>query len=461
MPLEIIILAAGLGRRMHSSLPKVLHALAGKPMIQHVVDTARALNPDVIHVVLGHDREKIQEALSGQNLHWVVQEEQLGTGHAVRQVLPHLNSDAGVLILCADVPLIEANTLTACVLASRDGLNLVTAKRSNPYGLGRILRGSSGEIIGIVEEKDASSDERLIQEVYSGIAYARAFDLGRWLPELSANNAQKEYYLTEMIAFAAQENLPIQAIAADPVEIQGVNDRSQLQDLERIIQYRQAQKLMWAGVGIADAKRIDIRGSLEAASDVFIDVSVVFEGKVRIGAGTQIGPHCYLKNVSLGKNCRVYAHSVLESCEIDDDSEIGPFARIRPGTVLAKKCKIGNFVEIKNTVMGQESKVNHLSYIGDTQMGEQVNVGAGTITCNYDGVNKHQTTIGSGAFIGSGTQLVAPIEIGADATIGAGSTIRKSVPPALLTLTVSHQKTIEGWARPKKRSQPIEDLEKL
>ena len=454
MSLHIVILAAGQGKRMQSFIPKVLHQLAGQPMLARVVDTARRLNPEAIHVIIGHGGAQIQEALPSLDVNWVLQKEQLGTGHAVMQTLPHIPAGSQVLILSADVPLIQAQTLLAlieCAQSSDGALALLLACVTDPTGLGRILRNGQGEIIAIVEEKDATSEERTINEIYSGICCATVDHLSRWLPQLNSQNAQGEYYLTGIIAMAVAEQIPIvYQQVDDSIEVQGVNDRQQLQYLERAWQQRVASSLMQAGVTLADAARIDVRGELKCGKDVFIDVNNVFSGKVVLGDGCVIGPNCTLKQVTLGARCEILANSVLEDCDIAEDCHIGPFARLRPGTELAAGCKIGNFVETKKAVFGEGTKASHLSYLGDVTMGKNVNIGAGTITCNYDGVNKHQTTIEDGVFIGSDTQLVAPVTVGENATIGAGSTIRKNVPAGELTLTESKQKTVYGWSRPKK-----------
>lgn len=455
MSLQIIILAAGQGKRMLSQTPKVLHQLAGKPMLSRVVETAQQLNPNAVHIIYGNGGEQIRNALSHLNANWVLQEQQLGTGHAVLQALPHLPENAQVLILSADVPLIQADTLKALIECSHQApLSLLLATVENPTGLGRIIRNQEGKIRAIVEEKDATAEQKQIKEIYSGICCVQADYLRRWLPALGNHNAQGEYYLTEIISLAVAENLPIASLhAANSAEIQGVNDRAQLHQLERIWQQNFAQKLLHAGVSIADINRIDVRGNLRCGEDVFIDVNSVFSGDVVIGRGSRIGPNCVLNNVRLGENCEIFANSVLENCDIANNCHIGPFARLRPGTKLADHCKIGNFVETKNAVFDEGSKANHLSYLGDVDIGKKVNIGAGTITCNYDGVNKHKTIIEDGAFIGSDTQLVAPLTIGANATIGAGSTIRRNAPAGELTLSENKQRTITGWKRPVKKSR--------
>ncbi len=457
MSLHIVILAAGQGKRMYSKTPKVLHKLGGQPMLARVVNTARGLNPDGIHVIIGHGGERIREALPTLPVNWIVQATQLGTGHAVLQALPHIPPASLVLVLYADVPLIQVETLRMLISRCKPPaehavpLALLLASVDDPTGLGRIVRDTQGHIDAIIEEKDATIEQQKINEIYTGICCATSTDLARWLPKLNRNNAQGEYYLTEIIAMAVAESLPINSLqVSDCIETQGVNNRLQLQELERVWQRRIASQLMLAGVTLADAARIDVRGDLQCGMDVFIDVNTIFAGKVTIGDGSSIGANCSLKDVTIGAHCEILANSVLEHCHIGDDCHVGPFARLRPGTQLATGCKIGNFVETKNAVFGCDSKASHLSYLGDVTIGKKVNIGAGTITCNYDGANKHQTIIEDGVFIGSDTQLIAPVTVGENATIGAGSTIRKNVPAGELTLTEAKQKTIYGWTRPKK-----------
>lgn len=454
MNLQIIILAAGQGKRMYSNTPKVLHPLAGKPMLRHVVETVQQLHPDAIHIIYGHEGEQIKNSLTDLAVHWIHQSEQLGTGHAVLQALPHIPSETHVLILYADVPLIQATTLHSLIQCSQSShsqhpaLALLVAELDEPTGLGRIIRNNQGVICNIVEEKDANQQEKELKEIYTGICCASAADLKRWLPQLGKNNAQGEYYLTDIIGMAAKDQTAITSLTvSDWIEIQGVNNRLQLHAIEREWQLRQANKLLENGVMIADAKRFDLRGELSCGIDVFIDVNCVFTGKVVIGDACQIGPNCSLTNVTLEKGCIVEANTVMEGAQIGADCHIGPFARIRPGTQLSARCKIGNFVETKKAVFDEGSKANHLSYLGDVSIGKKVNIGAGTITCNYDGVNKYQTIIEDGVFVGSDTQLIAPVTVGKNAVIGAGSTIRKNVPPEELTLTESKQKTIYGWKR--------------
>ncbi len=457
MALHIVILAAGQGKRMRSSTPKVLHELAGKSMLERVVITAEQLKPEAIHVIYGHAGELLQKKLEFLAVNWVKQEEQLGTGHAVMQALAYIPDTAMVLVLSADVPLIQATTLKHLTAHSEQqadsrALTLLVANVENPQGLGRIIRDDNQKICAIVEEKDATLKQKTIQEIYSGICYAQAADLARWLPKLANSNAQNEYYLTQIIDFAVRENLPVlSCMAPNLMEIQGVNDRLQLQRLERVWQQHLTTELMLQGVSLADATRVDLRGELHCGEDVFIDINTVFKGKVTIAKGSSIGPNCILTNVTIGENCQILANSILENSELANDCRIGPFARLRPGTILASGCKIGNFVETKNACFGENSKASHLSYLGDVSLGREVNIGAGTITCNYDGANKHQTVIGDHVFIGSDTQLIAPVTIGASATIGAGSTIRKNAPEGQLTLTESKQKTIVGWKRAVKK----------
>lgn len=464
MNLQIIILAAGQGKRMYSNTPKVLHSLAGKPMLAHVVETAQQLNPDTIHVIHGHGGEQLQQALPDLSVHWVRQAEQLGTGHAVMQALPFLPPNSLVLVLSADVPLIQTQTLLSLIESTKKAtthqgaLALLVACLENPSGLGRIIRNNQGEISNIVEDKDANKQEKNIKEIYTGICCTTSENFASWLPKLSNNNAQAEYYLTEIIALAVQDKTPITSqTVADTIEIQGVNNRLQLQQLERVWQQRMAQRFLEQGVMIADATRFDVRGELHCGKDVFIDINCVFQGKVSLGDNCTIGPNCTLINVSIASGSTIAANSVLEECAVGECCQIGPFARLRAGTQLAANCKIGNFVETKKAQFDVGSKASHLSYIGDAVIGKDVNIGAGTITCNYDGVNKHQTIIGDGAFIGSDTQLVAPVIIGANATIGAGSSIRRNAPPGELTLTEAKQKTLYGWKRPVRKETASSD----
>lgn len=455
MALKVIILAAGQGKRMYSSLPKVLHPLAGKPMLQWVIEAAQVLNPENIYVVYGHAGEQILAFFQDAPVQWIRQTAQLGTGHAVAQVLPYLNPEDEVIILCGDVPLISSQTLALLTRQlTQQALNLVIAKFDNPTGLGRIIRDEHSQILGIVEEKDATEQQRTIREIYAGILATSAANLLRWLPKLSHANAQQEYYLTEIVDFAVNENRPINGIFAKrPEEIQGVNTRSQLIQLERYYQLQQAERLLSTGVTLLDPTRFDLRGELAVGQDVIIDVNVIIEGKVTIGNHCYIGPNTVLKNVQMADHVEILANCVIETTVIASHCTIGPFARLRPGSQLAQGAKIGNFVEIKQATIGPKSKVNHLSYIGDATLGEQVNIGAGTITCNYDGANKHHTEIGDHAFIGSNSQLVAPVKIGEWATIGAGSTITKDVPSGQLSLSRVKQQIIPDWQRPVKKGK--------
>ncbi len=453
MTLSIVILAAGQGTRMRSALPKVLHPLGGRPLLQHVIDTAQRLEPRTIHVVYGHGGDQVREALAREAVEWVEQAEQLGTGHALAQALPGIPDEDTVLVLYGDVPLIGLDTLKALAQQAREGgLAVLTAELDDPTGYGRMLRDAEGRLTGIVEQKDASEAECAIREVNTGFLACRAGLLRGWLGQLSNDNAQREYYLTDVVAMAARDGVPVESCQAPhEYEILGVNDRVQLAALERTFQRRQAEALMRAGTTLADPARFDLRGRIEAGRDCFIDVNVLVEGEVVLGEGVRIGPNCVLRNLRIGDGVEVLADCVMEDAVIGAGSRIGPFARIRPETELAERVHVGNFVEIKKARVAEGSKINHLSYIGDTRMGSGVNVGAGTITCNYDGANKHLTEIGDGVFIGSDTQLVAPVKVGDGATIGAGSTITRDVPPGELTLSRSPQQTRKGWQRPKKK----------
>ncbi len=451
--LDIIILAAGKGKRMSSNLPKVLMQLAGTSLLKRIIDTSRAVGADHIHVIHGHCSDRLRAAITENHIDWVKQEEQLGTGHAVAQALPHVSQDAQVLILPGDVPLIQVDTLKKLIAnLSSNGLSLLTAEFDNPTGYGRILRNDKGEIMGIVEERDASDLQRAIREVNTSIMCVPASFLKRWLHDLKRDNAQGEYYLTDIVAMAVAEKIPVESVkVTDIEEVLGVNDRKQLATLERCYQRKQANRLLQEGVTLMDPARIDVRGELIVAHDVVIDINVIFEGRVVLGEGCMIGPNCVLRDVILGKHVEVKANSILEESIIGDQCVIGPFARLRPGTELASEVHIGNFVELKKSKVDTGSKINHLSYIGDATIGTSVNIGAGTITCNYDGVHKHPTTIGSGAFIGSGTELVAPVSIGEGAYIGAGSTIDHDAPAGELTLARARQVTLLEWKNKKKK----------
>ncbi len=456
MAFSTIILAAGQGKRMHSKLPKVLHPLAGKALLEHVVETATELTDNATPIVVfGHEGEKVQQALTHLGVQWVPQIPQLGTGHAVLQALPHIPDMNQVVILYGDVPLITTATLKKLIAATpRDAIGMITTHFPDPTGVGRILRDASGKITGIVEEKDANAEQRDIREINSGIYVIPARYLKQWLPTLGNQNAQQEYYLTDIIALAAQNDIAIHSIQpACFEEVLGINDRMQQANAERIYQRRSAEQLMQQGVTVLDPNRLDIRGNVTTGHDVTLDVNVILEGTVRIGNNCYIGPNTLLRNTLLGDNVTIQANSVIDGADIGNDCRIGPFARLRPGTVLANEAHIGNFVEVKNSVVGTATKINHLSYIGDSDIGKHVNIGAGTITCNYDGVNKHKTIIGDDVFVGSNTQLVAPITIGEGATIGAGSTITENAPPRQLTLGRAKQVSIEHWERPKKKAK--------
>ena len=453
MGLNVVILAAGQGTRMRSAQAKVLHKIAGKPLLSHVIDVARELSPKKIMVVYGHDGDAVRSSLDSEDLEWVIQEQQLGTGHAVKQALPGVEPGADILVLYGDVPLITTTTLRK-LIESKQGkdLSLLTAELQDPTGYGRIIRNANNEIVGIVEEKDAGPEEKNIREINSGIMFFSAEKMSEWVEKLNNDNAQGEYYLTDCVGIAAKENHGVAGIQCkDTREIEGVNNRLQLAELERAYQLRLARDLMLAGTTLMDPNRIDIRGNLKTGQDCIIDVNCVFEGQVELGSRVRIGPNVVITDSVIGDDTEVLANSVIENTRIGESVSIGPFSRLRPGANLADRVKVGNFVEIKKSDIGVGSKVNHLSYIGDTEMGSDVNIGAGTITCNYDGANKHKTIIGDNSFIGSDTQLIAPVTIGKGATIGAGSTITKDAPENKLSLSRSKQMSIEGWERPKKK----------
>ncbi len=451
-PLHVVILAAGEGKRMKSALPKVLQPVAGRPMLAHVVATARALSPAAIHVVHGHGGDQVRAAFAGDgDLSWVEQARQLGTGHAVQQALPAIPAGSRVLVLYGDVPLITADTLRR-LLASPGALAVLGAELDDPTGYGRIVRDPQGNVERIVEQKDADDAERRIGLVNTGVIVADGNALGRWLSALRNDNAQGEYYLTDVFAQAAAEYCAAEiVVVGDPMETEGANDPWQLAQLERAFQRRAVRELCLQGARVADPARVDIRGRVSVGRDVSLDVDVVLEGEVELGDNVSIGPFCRLKDVRLAAGTVVAAHCDLEGARSEGAAAIGPYARLRPGTVLAEGVRVGNFVETKNTVMAEGSKANHLSYLGDASVGRKANIGAGTITCNYDGVNKSRTSIGDGAFIGSNSALVAPVEIGEDATIGAGSVVTHDAPAGKLTVARGRQSTIEGWQRPKKR----------
>ncbi|MWV10842.1 UDP-N-acetylglucosamine diphosphorylase/glucosamine-1-phosphate N-acetyltransferase [Pseudomonas sp. R-28-1W-6] len=452
MSLEIVILAAGQGTRMRSALPKVLHPVAGKSMLGHVIDCARQLQPQRIHVVIGHGAEVVQERLAAPDLNFVLQAEQLGTGHAVAQALPFIDAER-VLILYGDVPLIEAETLQRLLQqVGPEQLALLTVRLDDPTGYGRILRNAAGVVQAIVEQKDASAEQRAIKEGNTGILAVPGKRLADWLGRLSNHNAQGEYYLTDVIAMAVADGLVVATEQPqDAMEVQGANDRLQLSQLERHYQQRAARRLMAQGVTLLDPDRFDLRGEVTVGRDVLIDVNVILEGRVVIEDGVQIGPNCVINNSTLRRGAIVKANSHLEGAELGEGADCGPFARLRPGARLGAKAHVGNFVELKNAVLGAGAKAGHLSYLGDAEIGARTNIGAGTITCNYDGANKFRTVLGEDVFIGSNSSLVAPLTLGDGATTGAGSTVTQDVPAKTLAVGRAKQRNIEGWKRPTKK----------
>lgn len=453
MNLEVIILAAGQGKRMKSRLPKVLHQLAGRPLLEHLLDRVQEISASNVHIVVGHGGDQIRKTFSEKAVNWVTQAQQLGTGHAVAQAMPDVDDETIVLVLYADVPLTSAATLAQLVAMAQQGaLALLTVEMENPQGYGRIIRDSGNQVCAIVEEKDATVEERLITEVNTGILAAPAEHFKRWLPALSAENAQGEYYLTDIIAMAVGDGVEVVTRSSPTTqEVQGVNSRQQLAELERWYQRQQAVALMESGVTLADPSRLDVRGSVKCGQDVFIDINVIIEGEVQLGDGVQIGPNVLLRNSKIADGVYIGANSIIDETVIAENCQVGPFARLRPGTELAKGAKIGNFVETKKSLIGEGSKVNHLSYVGDSILGRDVNVGAGTITCNYDGANKHLTELGDGVFVGSNTALVAPIKVGKGVTIGAGSTVSRDIEADSLIVVRGKQRTLAGWQRPRKK----------
>ncbi|ATG15608.1 bifunctional UDP-N-acetylglucosamine diphosphorylase/glucosamine-1-phosphate N-acetyltransferase GlmU [Providencia alcalifaciens] len=449
---SVVILAAGKGTRMYSDLPKVLHLLAGKPMVQHVIDTAKSIGASDIHLVYGHGGDLLKEKLGEQNLNWVLQAEQLGTGHAMQQAAPHFQDDEDIVMLYGDVPLIAKDTLQRLVEAKPEGgIGLLTVILDNPAGYGRIIR-ENGEVVGIIEQKDANEEQRKIQEINTGIMVASGKDFKRWLSQLNNNNAQGEYYITDIIALAHKEGNKIATVHPSHLsEMEGVNNRLQLAALERIYQKEQAEKLLLAGVMLIDPARFDIRGTLTHGRDVVIDTNVIIEGNVTLGNNVQIQTGCVLKNCVIGDNSIISPYSVIENSELSTECTVGPFARLRPGAKLAAKSHVGNFVEMKNASLGLGSKAGHLSYLGDAQIGSNVNIGAGTITCNYDGVNKFKTVIGDDVFVGSDTQLVAPVSVANGATIGAGTTVTRDINEGELVVSRVKQTHIKNWQRPVKK----------
>jgi bifunctional UDP-N-acetylglucosamine pyrophosphorylase/glucosamine-1-phosphate N-acetyltransferase len=451
-PLSVVILAAGEGKRMKSALPKVLQPLAGRPLLRHVIDTARTLEPSAIHVVYGHGGERVRAALADEPLAWTLQSERLGTGHAVLQAMPQIADDHNVLVLYGDVPLISHATLAALLsLAGPKQLSLLTAQLQDPQGYGRIVRGRDGLVQKIVEQKEATAAQRAIRECNIGVLAAPARLLRRWLAQLRADNSQREYYLTDVIALAVRDKIAVKALqVSETDEVLGANDKLQLAQLEQAYRARIARELLRAGVTLADPARLDVRGTLTHGSDVFIDVNVVFEGRVALGDRVRIGSGCVIRDSEIGADSVVHAHCVIDGARIATECIIGPFARLRPQARLAEGVHVGNFVEIKNSQLGAGSKANHLSYVGDAQVGSQVNIGAGTIVANYDGATKQRTVIGDEAHTGSNSVLVAPITVGAGATIAAGSTVTHSVPAGKLTVARARQVTVEDWQRPVK-----------
>ena len=456
-PLSIVILAAGQGKRMKSDLPKVLQPLAGKPLLRHVIDTACTLQPVSLHVVYGHGGDIVRGALADAPVSsWCLQAEQLGTGHAVQQALPALHDGTLALILYGDVPLVSADTLRSLVaLAGPKTMSLLTVMLEDPTGYGRIVRDARGNVRRIVEQKDATARERKIREGNTGVMVAPVKWLRRWLGKLKNSNAQGEYYLTDIIAMAVRDKVAIAPLVSPTMaEVLGINDKQQLAEVEAHYRAARARELMLAGVTVVDPARLDVRGSLRTGRDVFIDANVVFEGEVQLGDRVHIGPHCVLRDCRIDHDVRVQSHCVIEEASVGAGSIIGPFARLRPGAALAAEVHIGNFVEVKNSSLAVGAKANHLAYVGDATVGARVNIGAGTIIANYDGANKHHTTIGDDAHTGSNSVLVAPITVGEGATIGAGSTVTRSVPPGKLTVARAKQLTLDGWKRPSKVRKP-------
>jgi bifunctional UDP-N-acetylglucosamine pyrophosphorylase / glucosamine-1-phosphate N-acetyltransferase len=454
MQLSVVILAAGQGKRMNSGLPKVLQPLAGRPLLEHVIHTARVIEPDGIYVVYGHGGAQVQAALSAEPVDWVLQAEQLGTAHAVMQAMLLIPDDHQVLVLYGDVPLVRAQTLTKLLAAAaEDSVALLSAKVPDPGGYGRIVRDAAGEVRAIVEHCDATPEQLAIAEINTGLMTLPAKRLREWLLTLRNDNAQREYFLTDIVAAAVGAGCRVRAVlAGDSAETAGVNDKLQLAQAEAHYRRARSRELMLAGATLADPERVDVRGEVEVGPDVFIDVNAVLLGRVHLGARVKIGPNCTIRDSSIGADTEIHANCVIDGARVGENCRIGPFARLRPDTVLHRDVHIGNYVEVKNTEIGSDSKANHLSYLGDAQIGAGVNVGAGSVTCNYDGANKWPTVIEDGVFIGSGSMLVAPVRIGAHATVGAGSTIDSNAPEDALTLGRAKQTTIAGWRRPEKLS---------
>lgn len=451
--MSVVILAAGKGTRMYSDLPKVLHPLAGKPMVQHVIDAAMETGAKQVHLVYGHGGDLLKDRLTHSDLNWVLQAEQLGTGHAMQQAAPFFADDEDILMLYGDVPLISPATL-ARLLAAKPlgGIALLTVKLDDPTGYGRIVRDEKGSVVGIVEHKDATEQQRQINEINTGILAANGQDLKRWLSQLNNNNAQGEYYITDIIAMAASEGRRVEAVHPDNLsEVEGVNNRLQLATLERVFQREQANKLLLAGVMLLDPTRFDLRGTLTHGRDVSIDANVILVGQVTLGNRVEIGAGCVIKDSVIGDGCILSPYTVLENAVLEADCTVGPFARLRPGAELAQGAHVGNFVEMKKARLGKGSKAGHLTYLGDAEIGDDVNIGAGTITCNYDGANKHKTVIGDRVFVGSDSQLVAPVTVASGATIGAGTTVTRDVEENALVISRVKQRHISGWERPVKK----------
>jgi len=451
--LEVIVLAAGRGTRMRSSIPKVLHALAGKPMIRHVLDTARAVKASKIHVVVGHGAELVSSEIAADDVSTYVQSEQLGTGHAALVAAPHCKSESTVIVLFGDVPLLSSATLSRVIEAAESGPVLLAASVKDPHGYGRVIRDSNGAFERVVEQKDANVEELAVREVNTGVLAAKSQNLNSWLSRVTNHNAQGEYYLPDVLGLAVNDGYSVEVVVTDDdIETQGVNDRIQLEALERSLQIRQAEALMANGVYLSDKRRFDLRGELHCAEDVSIDVNVLIEGNVSIARGATIEANCVLKDCTIGEGALVRSFSHIEGATIGPDCQVGPYARLRPGAELSAKAKVGNFVEVKNSHFGEGAKANHLAYVGDAEIGADSNIGAGTITCNYDGVNKHRTELGENVFIGSNSTLVAPLSVEDNGFVAAGSTVTSKVGPSELAVGRAKQRNIQGWKRPTQRS---------
>lgn len=452
MPLSIVILAAGQGKRMQSLLPKVLQPLAGEPLLRHVINAARLLNPEAIHVVYGHGGDQVTAVFAKDRLQWALQAEQLGTGHALAQAMPAIPDDHAVLVLFGDVPLIQTTTLNTLLEASDNALALLSVKLKDPTGYGRVIRSNAGQVVRIVEHKDANTKERLVDECNTGVLVARAKQLKQWLSQLKNNNVQGEYYLTDVISMAVKDGVKVNGVLAPTeAEVLGVNDKVQLAEVEAHLRRQRATALMLQGATLADPSRVDIRGKVTVGKDVFVDVNVVFVGDVHLEDNVRIGPNCYIRNTRVGAGTELHPNCVTDGATVGPSCIIGPYARLRPEAALADHVHIGNFVEVKKANIGSRSKANHLTYIGDADVGKDCNLGAGTITVNYDGANKWRTTIEDNVFVGSGSMIVAPVTIGEGANTGAGSTITRDAPAGKLTLARARQVTLEGWTRPVKK----------